>query len=175
MAWVSPMTFVANSVLTAAQLNTHLRDNLNETAPAKATAAGQIFVSTGANSIAARLIDDDIVETAQATTSTTYTDLTTVGPTVTVTSGILALVTVTAECENNTAGATASATFEISGATTTAPSDIRRIKVTGTSPARMSVQTLMGVTPGSNTFKMVYRASSNTATFTNRRLHVWPL
>ncbi len=29
MSWTTPMTFTAGSVLTAAQLNTHLRDNLN--------------------------------------------------------------------------------------------------------------------------------------------------
>lgn len=45
------MTFVSNAVLTAAQLNTHLRDNLLETAPAKATAPGRFIVSTGLNSI----------------------------------------------------------------------------------------------------------------------------
>ncbi len=49
MAWTAPITFTSGSVLTAAQLNTYLRDNLNETAPAKFTAAGQLFVSTAAN------------------------------------------------------------------------------------------------------------------------------
>lgn len=168
------MTFSSGSVLTAAQLNTHLRDNLLETAPAKATAANQHFVGTGANAIAARLIDDDIVETSESTTSTSYTDLATTGPTVTSTTGSLALVTVTAECVNNTAAATANATFAISGATTTAASDIRRIRNSGTSAIRVSVQTLIGVTAGSNTFQMKYRASSNTATFENRRIHVFP-
>ena len=60
MAWSAPMTAVSGSVLTAAQFNTYVRDNLNETAPAKATAAGQIFVSTAANAIAARLVNADL-------------------------------------------------------------------------------------------------------------------
>lgn len=30
MSWSSPLTWLANQVVTAAQLNTHLRDNLNE-------------------------------------------------------------------------------------------------------------------------------------------------
>ena len=34
MAWTAPMTAVSGSVLTAAQWNTNVRDNLLETAPA---------------------------------------------------------------------------------------------------------------------------------------------
>lgn len=39
MAWTAPMTASANGTLTAAQFNTHVRDNLLETETAKATAA----------------------------------------------------------------------------------------------------------------------------------------
>ena len=57
MAWSAPMTAVANTVFTAAQFNQHVRDNLNETAPAKATASGGYFVATGVNAIAQRFAD----------------------------------------------------------------------------------------------------------------------
>lgn len=168
------MTFSSGSILTAAQLNTHLRDNLLETAPAKATAANQHFVGTGAGAIAARLIDDDIVETSQTTTSTSYANLATTGPEVTSTTGTLALVTCTCELSNSTSAQTSNATFAISGATTTAADDIRRIKNEGTNALRMSVQTLIGVTAGVNVFTMKYRVSANTGTFLARRIHVMP-
>src|SRR5690606_12967068 len=44
MAWSAPMTAVSGSVFTAAQFNQFVRDNLNETAPARATTAGAHFV-----------------------------------------------------------------------------------------------------------------------------------
>jgi hypothetical protein len=51
MAWVTPKTFVTGEIITAAHLNTNVRDNMLETTPAKAAAAGDIFVATGANAI----------------------------------------------------------------------------------------------------------------------------
>lgn len=51
MAWTTPRTWVANDVLTAAQLNTDVRDNMNETAVAKVTTAEDILVATGANAL----------------------------------------------------------------------------------------------------------------------------
>ncbi len=52
MAWTSPRTWIAGETVTASLLNTHLRDNLLETAPAKVTAAGDIVYATGANALA---------------------------------------------------------------------------------------------------------------------------
>lgn len=52
MSWTSPRTWVANEVVTASLMNTHVRDNLLETAPAKVSAAGDILYATGANAIA---------------------------------------------------------------------------------------------------------------------------
>lgn len=51
MAWTAPRTWVAAETLTAALLNTHVRDNLLETAPAKVTTAGDITYATAANTI----------------------------------------------------------------------------------------------------------------------------
>lgn len=56
MAWTAPITFAAAAVLTAAQLNTNLRDNLNETAPAKVTTAGDLVYATAANALTRRAI-----------------------------------------------------------------------------------------------------------------------
>lgn len=53
MSWTAPRTWVTGEVVTAALMNTHVRDNMLETAPAKAAAAGDTFYATAANAIAA--------------------------------------------------------------------------------------------------------------------------
>ena len=63
MAWTTPKTWASGYVVLAADLNTHLRDNLNVTAPAIMTTAGDIIYASGANT-PARL--------AKSTTSTQY-------------------------------------------------------------------------------------------------------
>jgi len=50
MAWATPRDWVAGETITAAKLNT-LRDQMNETGPATATAAGDLLVADGANSL----------------------------------------------------------------------------------------------------------------------------
>ena len=52
MSWTTPRTWVFDEVAGAAEFNTHVRDNFNETAPAKATTAGELIVVTGPNAIA---------------------------------------------------------------------------------------------------------------------------
>lgn len=52
MAWTAPRTFVTDEVVSASQLNAHVRDNMLETAPAKAAAAGDLFQASAANAIA---------------------------------------------------------------------------------------------------------------------------
>lgn len=52
MAWTAARTWVAGETVSASIMNTHVRDNLLETVPAKATAAGQIPYSTGGSAIA---------------------------------------------------------------------------------------------------------------------------
>ena len=57
MAWTSPRTWASGYVVLAADLNTHLRDNLNVTAPAIMTTAGDIIYASGSNT-PARLAKD---------------------------------------------------------------------------------------------------------------------
>lgn len=52
MGWTSPRTWVTGEIITAAQLNTHLRDNLLATAAGVVTAAGDLVYATGANALA---------------------------------------------------------------------------------------------------------------------------
>lgn len=173
------MTAVANSVFTAAQFNTHVRDNLNETAPAKATAAGQIFVATGANAIAARTPTGATVATSESTASTSYTDLATSGPAVTVTTGASALVMVGARSTNTTTSTENFMSYAVSGATTDAAADARALIWYATSSApnlrAMAANLHTGLTPGSNTFTAKYKVGSGTGSWFNRHLIVIPL
>lgn len=178
MSWTAPMTAVANTVFTAAQFNTHVRDNLNETAPAKATAAGRIFVTTGANSIAERPLETDAISTSQTTTSVTYADLATIGPSVTITTGPAAIVWISSFLQNNTAGASSHVSFEVTGATATAASDVEAIRFNASAVndfMRAGITSKVVLTPGSNTFTMKYRVSGGTGTFANRSITVMSL
>jgi len=51
MAWTAPRTWVTGELVTAALLNTHLRDNLLATGVAQVTTAGDIVYATGANAL----------------------------------------------------------------------------------------------------------------------------
>lgn len=175
MAWTAPMTAVANAVFTAAQFNTHVRDNLNETAPAKATTASRIIVTTGANSVTERAVIRDTIGTAESTASTSYTDLTTVGPTLTATTGANVLVFWTATMQTNTANAACFMSFDISGATTQASNDTWSLTVRPTTTGvneKYGAVYYFPVTAGSNTFTAKYKVSAGTGTFTNRMIFI---
>lgn len=178
MAWSAPPTFTAGNVLTAAQLNI-LTADLNETAPAKATTAGQHFVATGANAIAARLTTTATVAPAETTTSATYTTLATAGPAVTVTTGASVLVMLHAKIINNTATANSFMGYNVSGASTVGESDGTALAfAAGAASVWQQVGTVIhhsGLTPGSNTFTCMYRVNTGTGTFQNRRITVFPL
>ena len=51
MGWTTPRTWASGEVVTAALLNTHLRDNLLETAPGLVTTDGDMVVATGAGAL----------------------------------------------------------------------------------------------------------------------------
>lgn len=167
------MTAVANSTFTAAQFNLYVRDNLLETAPAKATTAGRIFVTTGVNAIAEREVADATVATSQTTASTSYVDLSTAGPAITVTTGVKALAFWTAGITNTTADEASLMSVAVSGATTIAAADAYSLALRGpVSPATQSSAKfkMFTLTAGSNTFTAKYRANANTASFGDRYL-----
>jgi len=175
VAWSAPMTAVSNTVFTAAQFNAFVRDNLNETAPAKATTAGGYFVTTSLNAIAERVPDEDIVATSQTTTSTSYTDLATAGPAVTVVTGTTAVVGLY-NSNVNTGSTSALMSFEVSGASTIAANDNMAIGISGTNATREGATFLVtGLTAGSNTFTCKYRVGAGTGTYVDRRIFVLPL
>lgn len=173
------MTAVANSVFTSAQFNTHVRDNLSETAPAKATTAGALFVATGTNAIAERAVGSAGVATTQTTSSTLWADLGTVGPSVTITTGTTVIVALSALMWNNTAGSNAQMSVAVSGASSIAANTDNA--VIAESPGANDlfqvgyVFPLTGLTAGSNTFTAKYQAGvSGTASFGRRKLVVFP-
>jgi hypothetical protein len=178
MAWSTPITAVANAVFTAAQFNASVRDNLLMTAPALATTAGSHFAATGANAIAQRTSAVNAINTVQTTTSASYTNLATVGPTLTVTTGPAAVILMSSRASNSTAGANSWASYAVTGASAISASDNYALSydspVAGSTLYATYATLEPSLTPGSNTFTMQYRASSGTATFSSRRLTVIP-
>jgi hypothetical protein len=120
------------------------------------------------------------VATNQTTTSTTYTDLATVGPAVTLTTGTKALVILTAYCYNGGAVGAALMSFAVSGATTIAATDTTALNnsaigsgLYNTVIQLSAVYMLTTLTAGSNTFTCKYRGSSSPAqVYQNRSITV---
>lgn len=179
MSWTAPSTWVAGNVLTAAQLNQQLRDNMLETGPAKVSAIGQVLVGTGANTLTARTPDTDVVATSESTTSITYAALATAGPIATCTTGTKALVIMSAQFTNATIGNTANMSFAVSGATTIAASDNYAMVMTPYASNAFHAQSrhvfLESLTGGSNVFTCQYKSGGATnANFRNREITVIP-
>lgn len=119
-----------------------------------------------------------LVDTDQSTTSTSYVDLTTVGPSVTLTTGTKVLVIASANTYNSGAGNSNAISVAVSGASTIAASDSTSgyIRLNAASVAETVVMfTVVTVTAGSNTFTMKYLTSAGTANFRRRNLAVIPL
>jgi hypothetical protein len=119
------------------------------------------------------------VATSETTASASYTDLATVGPAVTVTTGTSALVTVYCLAGNNTGGQACFMGFAVSGATTVAAADafsVEYFSSVGNNNSRICATFLVtGLTAGSNVFTAKYKASANTATFLDRKITVVPV
>lgn len=185
MAWNSPVTAIAGQVVAAADFNTYIRDNLNLTEAALAQDPGGFFVTTGFRSIAQRIFTTDVVDVAETTTSTSYTDLATFGPSVTVATGTHALVIHGARIGDNTnTGGNPSTTtaVAVSGATTIAADVSRAAGIIQQSALGRQVALYTSrwwlydnLNAGNNTFTMKYATTSGTTSFDHRSLHVLPL
>jgi hypothetical protein len=117
------------------------------------------------------------VLTLQSTTSTSYTDLATVGPSITATTGTTALVTFTVTADATTIGGDQGyASVAVSGATTVAANDdwSTVTRLGGNFVTMSRTYGFTGLTAGSNVFTMKYRnGSGSTVRFNNRGLVVW--
>lgn len=122
-----------------------------------------------------------IVNTTETTTSSTYTDLATAGPAVTVTIGQsgMALVSISSGLNMGAAGVGfARVGVALSGANTLAAgtNNAYIVQTSDTPHIRNGVAFLLtGLTAGSTTFTLKYAASANTATFADRAISVIPL
>lgn len=179
MAWSAPMTAVAGATFTAAQFNQYVRDNLNQTAPALASAASQIFVSTGPNALAARVPSTASVSTTQTTTSTSYVDLTTPGPAITVTTGTIAIALYNISTSNSATNSATYSSVAVSGASSVVASDAWSLLFDGNASTNFNrcgaAHVFTGLTPGSNTFTLKYKVGSGTGSFSNREINIIPL
>lgn len=121
------------------------------------------------------------VSTGEATASTTYVDLATAGPSVTLTTGTSALVTISGHVTKALGGLGNDGflALEVSGATTIAAADANAASQSyplasgGFNFQIARTFKITGLTPGSNTFKLKYRCNGGNAwTFFDRDITV---
>lgn len=179
MAWTAPITFTAGSTLLFSDLNTYLRDNMLQMAPAIGTTVGDYFIGSAANTLARRLPVSSRQAASVNTANTTYTLLGASTPTVTASTGIKALVLTACRLENSTVNVNAFCSYAISGTTTAAAADNVGINIDGITAANFlrlgQVNLESALTAGTgNTFTHSYRAGGGTATFQDRLIAVLP-
>ncbi len=193
MAWTTPKLWTNGETLTAADLNTYLRDNMLETEAAVAYTPGALIMATGANKIEERqwyiaTLETNSVESIAGTNpASTYFDLDTVGPVVTCKTGTAALIITSMQSSSDKASTAfdfnhvASAAVKVSGATsiTALASNTAMHNGQGNDAVQQfsCMSYIDNLNPGTNTFTMQYRCfpNGNTASFQNRTLIVLPL
>lgn len=145
-------------------------DVTNTNADGLTVNSNPVFAMTTANS--------DRIDTVQTTTSNTYTNLATVGPTVTILTGTAVEVTVCAYIASSTTSNTGYMGFAVSGATSRAAADVDSCQlssgVAGIGATVSRTFKITGLTAGNNTFTAKYRrdGGSGTWTFSLRSLTV---
>lgn len=114
------------------------------------------------------------VAASQSTTSTTFVDLATAGPAVTLYTGTAALVTVSFSGSNSSADNFLLASPAVSGATTLAAADDNATALNGRTSTGGTSRTfrLTGLNAGENTFTLKYRVGAGTGTFLRRDITV---
>lgn len=153
----------------------------DDTVARKAVGAnGSLLVTDSAQSDGLRwgVPTEAYLASQQTTGSTSFTDLATVGPAVTVVTGTQAIVIISAELYNTDDGGGARVGVAVSGATTIAASNDRSLySVNGASRSIQAshVSLVTGLTAGSNTFTLKYLVDSGTGNFLRRRITVIPL
>ena len=160
---LNPETTLGDIAYASATANTNTRRAIGTTGQVLTVVGGVPAWSTLAAS--SPVSATATVATTQGTSSTSYTDLATAGPAVTVTTGTKALVIVTGTLQNGGVAVGQRMSFAVSGATTLAASDANSaynyIATTATVEIGFSRAILLtGLTAGSNTFTTKYKATS---------------
>ncbi len=157
MAWTAPRTWVTGETVTAALMNSAIRDNFLETSAATVTTVGDLAYADAANSMGSRLaigaatthlvstgsapvwraVATDTDTAAQTATTTSFGTL---GDSagggwgyateieVTVTTGTVALVLFKVNLANDTAGAQTTLSYSVSSASTITATDNQSIR-----------------------------------------------
>jgi hypothetical protein len=160
MPWQVPPVWATGDVMTAARLNLD-RDNFLDL-DRRASFVG------------------NAVETEERSIATSYGDLATPGPAISVEIGSTgqALVHLYAALSNTTGGNATHMSYAVSGGTTVAATDGRSIAYTPGSNFRGARFTgtfhVFGLAPGVHTFTAKYRVSGGEGIWTNRRIMVVP-
>lgn len=150
MAWTNPANHIwtTGEVVSASNMNTYIEANL-------------AFLGGSQSAL---------IATSEGTASGTYTDLATVGPSVTVVTQTTAFVIV------GTGTANGNMSYAVSGASSISASDNTDFGVGTANAVQGSFMSLAsGLTPGPNVFTAKYRSNSGTALFNNRTICVVPL
>lgn len=172
---------VGTSTLYARQDHKHgepAADAVAATASFRTLGTGATQAAAGNHTHAATLVPSQTyIATSETTTSTSYADLATVGPAVTVTVGSSGRVMVItrADISNSLAASPTFMSYAVSGASTAAASDDFALRSNGEEFAASLVTIETGFTPGSTTFTAKYRVVAGTGTFLRRSLIVIPL
>jgi hypothetical protein len=190
MTWSAPKTWVSGDVLPADELNTYLRDNQLGMAPSLAQTSTAYFATVDQNEIAERIPTSDYISTMETQTSTTYGDLATVGPTVTVDLTSAALVLFSTYCyvridDGEPDWANGDACFtsvNVTGANVIPADDTRAILLQGTGgQISCSATMFQNLNPGITTFTVQYKLHlstapppGRTAMYSARRIAVLP-
>lgn len=126
--------------------------------------------------------DSDYISTNQTSSSTSYTDLSTAGPAVTVTvpaSGSV-IILMNTHIANSVSSNTSLMSLALSGANTVSAADDSRYTIIMQAAGngyqtRSLVYLVEGLTPGSTTFTAKYRVSAGVGTWRHRQLTVIPI
>lgn len=179
MAWTTPLTATSNATLTAAQWNASVRDNLLESAPAKATTAGRLIVTTGTNSVTERAISSQTAAGPDTNSSVTYAAFSPApGPAITVTTGTSAIAFAAAQIAGTTNGAFVAFGVAVSSASSIGASDADGFLFQPNTASAAGVRGSVAIhypgtlTAGSNIFTMQGRASAGTITAQLRKITV---
>ena len=138
-----------------------------------------VGITVGANDVNVNIAAATIA-TDEATNSTSYTDLTTTGPAVTLTTGTSVFIWMSAIAYKTTVSNSCWISPAVSGASSIAASDANAVQTSsynGLTPALPMARILLlsGLTAGSNTFTLRYRVDGGTFNFFNRSIAVLAL
>jgi len=159
MAWTAPMTATLNGVISSANFNTYIRDNLNQTLPGLSSAGNPDtwFISTGANQVTARTLGYGYSHNSFTDNSTggAYVDLGMPSTTITTGTAVFLQYSFWGQCPVNNGAISVS--VAVSGASTLAPGVVGASNYDGVVNGVWTERTIgsfVSLTAGSNTFKM---------------------